>query len=57
MIKYYKGSGIFWFRIFGIGIAGKNVSIHALLFSERHGYTKTFQIFGWSFKWLSNEAT
>lgn len=41
-----------WFRIFGYGIAWKNLSKHSYLFSERYGYKKTYRLFNWSFKFL-----
>ncbi|HKK12408.1 MAG TPA: hypothetical protein VJ945_06225 [Flavobacteriaceae bacterium] len=47
------GKGMFWFRIFGYGVSGKKVS-NGLSFSERMGYTKRLQIFGWSFRFLKN---
>ena len=52
MITYYFDKGIFWFRLFGHGLAGKRIADHPLLFSERNGYTRTVQMFGWSFKRL-----
>jgi len=41
-----------WVRIFGYGIAWKNLRQHSLIFSERYGYVKTVRIGRFSFKWL-----
>lgn len=41
-----------WFRVFGRGIAWKNLAVHPLIFSERNGYTKHLKIGKWSFKYL-----
>ena len=53
-IKIYKkgDNSMFWFRLFGYGITGKKISIHRLLFSQRNGYRKGFNIFGWYFEFL-----
>lgn len=40
----YKYDGGFWFRVFGYGLAGKDIRKHPLLFSERYGYTKGIKI-------------
>ena len=39
---WYKGNGIFWFRLWhnGPGLKFKNLKKHPMLFSERNGYTK-----------------
>jgi len=43
----------FWFRIFGYGISGKSSNNSwKMLFSERNGYIKYFQILNWKFKFL-----
>ncbi len=47
MIKWHKIDGQFWIRIFGWGIAIKDVNKHPLLFSERNGYVKFIQIGKW----------
>ena len=47
----YKGAG--WVRLFGYGIAWKDVSTHPMLFSERNGYVKTLRIGRWSFRLLN----
>jgi len=51
-LNYYITKTQFWIRLFGYGIAGKNLKYHRFLFSERYGYTKVFNILGWSFKLL-----
>ncbi len=48
----YRSNGFFWFRIFGWGIVGKDLSKHYLMFSERKGITKRVELFGWSFRLL-----
>lgn len=48
----YKTDGMFWFRVFGYGLHGKNIAKHELTFSERNGYQKRFTIGSWSFKFL-----
>ena len=49
----YNGS--FWFRIFGYGIAGKNIKIHKLFFSERNNIVKHYLVGNWSFKFLGRK--
>lgn len=49
----YKKKGLFWFRIFGYGLQGKDTHTHALLFSERYGYRKGFYIGRWIFHFLT----
>lgn len=44
----YKDDGFWWFRIFGYGLCGKDLTRHFLLFSERNGYTKTYRFGKWS---------
>jgi hypothetical protein len=43
---------IFWVRVFGVGISGKNTVIHPLLFSQRNGYEKYLRIGEWVFFYL-----
>lgn len=43
---------MFWFRIFGYGVHGKDIVKHEPLFSERNGYVKFIQIGKWRFKIL-----
>ena len=47
-----KKNGQFWFRIFGIGISGKDITIHSRVFSERYGFVKSIQIRNWLFRFL-----
>lgn len=51
---YYEES-IFWFRVFNsYGIYGKkNDAKMVQLFSERNGYAKFVNIFGWKFTLLT----
>ena len=43
----------FSFRIFGYGIAGKSLKKPwKVYFSERNGYRKTFNLFGWKLEFL-----
>lgn len=53
MFTYFRSSSLFWFRVFGYGIAAKDLSVRPLSFSERNGFVKTLNLFGWSFKFLS----
>lgn len=48
LFSKYKSDGFWWFRIFGYGLCGKDLTKHFLLFSERNGYTKTLRIGKWS---------
>ena len=41
-----------WIRIFGVGFGWKNLNHHPLMFSERNGFKKHFEIGRWSFAWL-----
>ncbi len=47
---YYNRLG--WFRLFGRGLKWKDTSIHKLIFSERNGYSKGFQIGKWRIGYL-----
>jgi hypothetical protein len=51
----HKGDGIFWFRIFGSGLAIKDINKHPLLFSERNGFSKGVQIRKWRIDVLKKE--
>jgi hypothetical protein len=44
---FYYNNRFGWFRIFGVGLKWKDVTIHPLLFSERYGYSKGLQIGKW----------
>ena len=44
IICWYKSDGFFWIRIFGHGLAIKDITKHRKLFSERYGYTKLYKI-------------
>lgn len=35
----HKSDGLFWFRVFGLGLSVKNTDVLAKSFSERHGYS------------------
>jgi hypothetical protein len=43
---------IFWVRVFGVGISGKNTVTHPLLFSQRNGYKKYLRVGEWVFSYL-----
>jgi hypothetical protein len=47
ILRYCYDSGICWFRIFGYGLMWKDVRSHPILFSERYGYRKGFQVKHW----------
>jgi len=51
-VQVYREPGLWWVRVFGFGVAGKDTRRHPLLFSERHGYTRTVRLGAWLFKWL-----
>jgi hypothetical protein len=44
-----------WVRLLGRGVAWKDTTRHALLFSERYGHTRTLRVGRWSFKWLCKD--
>jgi len=48
----YKQDGFMWFRIFGWGLVIKDTHNHALLFSERNGFTKYIMIGKWIIRLL-----
>jgi hypothetical protein len=50
----HVGYGILWFRVFGKGIKVKDLRKRPLVFSERSGYTKHFEIGVFSFGILNN---
>ena len=41
-----------WVRLFGRGVAWKDLRHHFLMFSERNGYTKHWRIGHYSFRFL-----
>lgn len=45
--SYYSQNRFTWFRLFGIGLKWKDITIHDLLFSERNGYSKALNIGIW----------
>lgn len=49
---FYYFNRFGWFRLFGIGIKWKDISIHGLLFSERNGYAKGLKIGKWLISFL-----
>jgi hypothetical protein len=53
-IFYYCNIGHgFWFRFFGYGLWVKQTKYHQPLFRERNGYTKSYRLFGLTFKFLA----
>ncbi len=44
---FYCIKGFGWFRLFGNGITWKNTAIYCLLFSERNGHKRGFNIGKW----------
>ena len=50
--SYYSTDGLWWFRIFGYGLHGKNFKKHKLLFSERNGYRTCIFLGNWIFRIL-----
>ena len=55
MFSCYSERGLFWFRIFGRGLVVKDVRLHPLLFSERHGYQRMIRIGPWVIRYLRKE--
>ena len=51
-LRAYISKDFFWVRVYRWGVVGKNLSIHPLMFTERSGTVKRFELFGWSFKIL-----
>jgi hypothetical protein len=54
-LTYYKGSGIFWFRIFGCGLSFRSLKHGHLPFSIRYGYRKTYKLFGYRIEILKKD--
>ena len=54
-LTYYKGSGIFWFRIFGHGLSFRSLKHGHLPFSIRYGYRKTYKLFGYRIEILKKD--
>lgn len=46
----YHTGGLWWFRICGVGLHGKDITRHPLLFSQRRGLHRGIQVGKW---WLS----
>ncbi len=49
---YRSKQGFWWFRIFGIGLHGKDVTKQPPTFSEKQGIDVGFKIGNWRIKWL-----
>jgi hypothetical protein len=52
MITGNRVKGQWWFRVFGVGVSGKDTRIHPLLFSERYGHRKGLRVGPWLFHFL-----
>jgi hypothetical protein len=52
----YKGKGQWWFKLFGMGLVGKDTKIYDLSFSQRNGYRNAVIIHGWYIYRLRNFA-
>ena len=53
IVCFYFGNSNGWIRIFGVGFAYKDITIHGLLFSERNNKRKNFILIGkWVVKYL-----
>jgi hypothetical protein len=50
---YHKSNGMFWFRLFGYGLAIKNIIQHKLLFSERYNYSFGIKIKNYYIRFLN----
>ena len=48
----YSTDGLWWFRIFGVGFSGQDITKHRLLFSQRYGYKKAITLGKWRFEYL-----
>lgn len=35
----FRAPGLWWFRVFGIGLAWKDIRVHPMTFSQRNGYS------------------
>jgi hypothetical protein len=47
-----RQKGIWWFRVFGVGLSWKDIRLHPLVFSERNGYRKGLRLGWWIFHFL-----
>ena len=52
VIQFDIIKSIGWFRVFGFGLRWKDLRNHDLVFSERNGYTKHFEVGNFSFSTL-----
>ena len=52
LICWNQMDGLFWIRIFGIGLIIKDTTKIHVLFSERNGYTKLIKIGKWILRYL-----
>jgi len=46
VFSYYSTKGLFWFRLFGIGIYFKNTDVYPALFAERNNLGSPMIKFG-----------
>ena len=54
-LSYYKGSNIFWFRIFGYGLSIRSLKNGYVPFSIRYGYRNGIKLFDYHFEFLKKE--
>lgn len=50
--SFYYLNRFGWFRLFGVGLKWKDISIHRLIFSERQKITKAITIGKWRISFL-----
>jgi hypothetical protein len=48
IFSWYKGKGMFWFRLFGYGLSISN----RFTFSQRQGYVKYIYLYGYIITFL-----
>lgn len=49
---YHASKGLFWFRIFGIGLSFEDSTIKPKRFSEREGLNEVWYIGKWRIEYL-----
>ena len=52
IFEFYSEEGLWWFRVFGVGLHFKDTSTRTMYFSERNGYWKSVRLGRWFIKFL-----
>ena len=52
LLAWHYSPGLFWFRVCGWGLVIKDPTLYPPMFSERMGYRRFYNVFGWKVHFL-----